>query len=155
MLCAPAGDDEPLTVCPIRDVLYVEKIPRLKSSGGIHLVEVFKAGKSGLSARERMNAIPDYFMVRVLATGPEVQKSEAAGLFQGDHALVWSYAAGDGSKLMTGDGSGEKDRLFIKPNDVVCAIDPTWCERCGSMAMHASGGDECLSTARKIAVGER
>ncbi len=114
---------ELLTVVPIRDWLYVERIPERTSPGGIHLVETFRAGKSGLSARERMNAVKDHFMVRVLATGPDVQKSEAAGLFQGDFALVWSFAGGDGSKLMTGENVGEKDRLFIKPNDVVCAVD--------------------------------
>jgi co-chaperonin GroES (HSP10) len=110
------------TVVPIRDNIYVERVPKRVTPGGIHLPETFRAGKSGLSARERMNAIPDHF--RVLATGPEVQKSEAAGLFQGDHALVWSYAKGDGTKLYTGESVGEKDRLFIKPNDVVCAVDP-------------------------------
>ncbi len=122
MQCAEPG--ETLTVVPIRDWLYVEKVIERLSPGGIHLVECFKAGKSGLSARQRINAIKDHFLVRVLATGPEVQKSEAAGLFQGDHALVWSYAEGDGSKLYTGESGGEKDRLFIKPGDVVCAVDP-------------------------------
>ena len=123
MQCAETGD-EALIVIPIRDWLYVEKIPERMSPGGIHLVETFRAGKSGVSARERMNAVKDHFTVRVLATGPEVQRSEASGLFQGDLALVWSYAAGDGSKLFTGETGGEKNRLFIKPNDVVCGLDP-------------------------------
>ncbi len=117
------ADLETLTVVPIRDWLYVERIKETKTTGGILLPETFKAGKSGLSARQKMNAIKDHFLVKVLATGPEVQKSEASGLFQGDHALVWSYAEGDGSKLFTGETGGEKDRLFIKPGDVVCAVD--------------------------------
>lgn len=118
-----SGDAELQTVVPIGSWIYVERIREKVSSGGIHLPETFRAGKSGLSARERINAIRDHFLVRVLATGPDVQKSEAAGLFQGDHALIWSYAEGDGSKLYTGESVGEKDRLFIKPNDVVCAVD--------------------------------
>ncbi len=111
------------TVVPIGSWIYVEKVPERMSPGGIHLVETFRAGKNGLSARERINAIKDHFLVRVLATGPEVHKSEASGLFQGDHALVWSYADGDGSKLYTGESVGEKDRLFVRPNDIVCAVD--------------------------------
>ena len=118
-----SGDAEPATVVPIGSWIYVERIAERMSPGGIHLPETFRAGKSGLSARERINAIKDHFMVLVLATGPDVQKSEAAGLLQGDHALVWSYAEGDGSKLYTGESVGEKDRLFIKPGDVVCAVD--------------------------------
>ncbi len=119
MQCEPELE----TVVPIGTWIYVERIPEKVSPGGIHIPETFRAGKSGLSARERINSIKDHFLVRVLATGPEVQKSEAHGLFQGDHALVWSYAAGDGSKLYTGESVGEKHRLFIKPNDVVCAVD--------------------------------
>ena len=119
MQCGPGLE----TVVPIGSWIYVERIPEKVSPGGILIPETFRAGKSGLSARERINAIKDHFLVRVLATGPEVQKSEAHGLFQGDHALVWSYAAGDGSKLYTGESVGEKHRLFIKPNDVVCAVD--------------------------------
>jgi co-chaperonin GroES (HSP10) len=115
--------DEPLTISPIRDWLYVERLREKESPGGIIFPETFKTGKGGFSAREKMNAVKDHFMVRVLATGPEVQRSEVSGLFQGDHALVWSYAAGDGSKLFTGESVGERDRLFIKPNDVVCAVD--------------------------------
>ncbi len=123
MQCEQAARPEAWTVSPIRDVLYVERLRPKRTPGGILLPEAFRAGKSGLSARERINSIPDLFLVRVLATGPEVQKSEAHGLFQGDHALVWSYAAGDGSKLYTGESSDEKDRLFIKPNDIATAVE--------------------------------
>ncbi len=123
MQCEQALETETWTVSPIRDVLYVERMRPKATPGGILLPETFRAGRSGLSARERINSIPDLFLVRVLATGPEVQKSEASGLFQGDHALVWSYAAGDGSKLYTGESVGEMDRLFIRPNDVATAVD--------------------------------
>ena len=75
------------------------------------------------SARKRLNAVADHFLVRVLATGPEVARSEAAGLEQGDHALVWSYAEGSGERLWTGESTGERDRLFVRPSDVVCAVD--------------------------------
>jgi len=117
-------NEEAVSISPIADWIYVERVREKVTAGGIYLPETFKAGKHGHSAREKMNAVPDHFMARVLATGPAVQRSEAHGLFQGDMALVWSYADGDGSKLYTGESVGERDRLFIKPKDVVCALDP-------------------------------
>jgi hypothetical protein len=44
-------------------------------------------------------------------------------LNQGDEILVWTYAAGDGSKLYTGDSVGEKDKMFVRMDDVVCAVE--------------------------------
>ncbi len=108
---------------PIRDWLYVERIRETVTPGGILIPESFRAGKSGHSARLKMEAVRDYFLARVVATGPDVAKSEVSGLEQGDHAFVWSYADGDGSKLFTGETVGEKDHLFIKPKDVLCAVD--------------------------------
>lgn len=110
---------EPNVIRPLRDQLYVQRIRETASAGGIILPETFKAGKNGFSARQKMNAVPDHYRARVLATGPDVRE-----LAQGDEVLVWSYADGDGSKLYTGEGVGEKDKLFIKMDDVVCAIDP-------------------------------
>lgn len=101
--------NDPNVIRPIGAKMYVERIRPKKTEGGLHIPETFKAGKNGLSARERMNGIPDYFLARVLAVGPE----ERSGLQPGDHTFVWSYASGDGSKLYTGDSVGEKDRMFI------------------------------------------
>lgn len=119
--------DCPLTVLPVGSWIYCERIRKTRSDGGlIHLPQTFKAGKHGYSAREKMNAVSDTFLVRVLATGPEVARSEAAGLEQGDHALVYSFADAiddPNSGLWTGESSGESDRLFIRPSDVVCGVE--------------------------------
>lgn len=119
--------EERLTVLPVGSWLYVERIRKTMSDGGsIHLPQTFKAGKHGYSAREKMNAVSDTFLVRVLATGPEVARSEAAGLEQGDHALVYSFADAidDPNRgLWSGESSGERDRIFIRPGDIVCALD--------------------------------
>ncbi len=111
------------TISPIRDWLYVERQRQKVTPGGILLPDTFKAGKSGFSARQKMNAVADYFLAKVIATGPEVSKSEVAGLGQDDHCFVWSYADGDGSKLFVGESVGERDRIFVKPKDILCAVD--------------------------------
>ncbi len=108
-----------MTIRPLRDLLYVEKIRPTHSPGGLlHLPSTFRAGKGGHSAREKMNATADHFPAKVLAVGPQVREVKP-----GDTVLVWTFAEGDGSKLWTGDSVGEKDRLFIKPDDIVCAQD--------------------------------
>ncbi len=109
----------PNVIRPLRDQLYVQRIAETHYTGGVILKPgTFKAGKNGFSARERMNGVADYFAARVLAIGPDVRE-----LSQGDEVLVWSYAEGDGTKLMTGDSVGEKDKMFVKMADVVCAIE--------------------------------
>ncbi len=109
---------EPNVIRPLRDQLYVQRLRESVSAGGIIFPETFSPKKK-FGARERMNAVPDHFRAKVLATGPDVRE-----LAQGDEVLVWSYADGDGSKLWTGEGVGEKDKLFIKADDVVCALEP-------------------------------
>jgi co-chaperonin GroES (HSP10) len=109
----------PNVIRPLRDQLYVERIRESHYANGVILKpETFKAGKNGFSARERVNGVADYFPARVLACGPDVRE-----LSQGDEVLVWSYAEGDGSKLYTGESVGEKNKLFIKLDDVVCAVE--------------------------------
>ena len=98
---------EPNVIRPIGAQMYIERVPRLQSDGGIHLPETFNYR---FSARQKMNAIPDYFLAKVLAVGPD----ERSGLQPGDHTLVWSYAGGDGAKLYVGESVGEKNRLFIR-----------------------------------------
>lgn len=104
------SDETRTAVKPLGDRLYVQRIRETHYEGGIiHKPETFSPQKK-FGARERMNAIPDFFLAKVLAVGPD----ERSGLKPGDHTLVWSYADGDGSKLYTGESVGEKDRLFIK-----------------------------------------
>jgi len=102
--------NDPNVIRPIGARMYVERIRPKQTPGGLHIPECFKAGKNGLSARERMNGIPDYFLVRILAIGSE----ECSGFRPGDHTFVWSYREGDGSRLYTGDSVGERDRIVIR-----------------------------------------
>lgn len=104
---------------PLGSRLYVERIRPAVTPGGIHLPETFKAGKHGSSARQKVNAIEDTFRATVLAIGPDVRE-----LSPGDIVVVFSFAEGDGSKLYTGESVGEKGRMFIGLDDVVCAIEP-------------------------------
>ncbi len=109
---------DPNVIRPLGDRIYIQRIRPTMTPGGLHLPATFKAGKNGRSKREEMNAIPDTFYATVLAVGPDVRE-----LAQGDGVIVYSYADSDGSKVFTGDSVGEKDRLFIRPGDVVCAVD--------------------------------
>lgn len=113
------GDETPRCIVPLRDRLYVQRLREKVSAGGIHFPETFRAGRHGHSAREKMNAVRDTFHAKVLAVGPDVRE-----LTQGDEVVVYSFAEGDGTKLYTGDSVGERDRMFIGIDDVVCAIDP-------------------------------
>lgn len=108
---------DPDVIRPLGVQMYVEKIRPLISDGGIHLPESFD---HKFSAKKKFDAIPDYFIAKVLAVGPD----ERSGLQPGDHTLVWTYAEGDGSKMWTGVSVGEKNRFFIKgtagPHDEKC-----------------------------------
>ncbi len=99
--------DEPNVIRPIGAKMYVEKIIPKTSHGGIHIPESFDFK---FSAKKKHDAIPDVTLVRVLAVGPD----ERSGLQPGDMTYIWTYASGDGSKLWTGEGVGEKNRFFIK-----------------------------------------
>lgn len=101
------SDSAPNVIRPLGVQMYVEKIRPLKSHGGIHLPESFDYR---FSAKKKFDAIPDFFIAKILAIGPD----ERSGLQVGDHTLVWTYAEGDGSKLFSGESVGEKNRLFIK-----------------------------------------
>jgi co-chaperonin GroES (HSP10) len=114
----PHSTLEPRYVRPIRDNIYIQRIRPAQSAGGIIFPTSFKFGKSGFSAKAKMDAIPDVFPAHVLALGPEVRE-----LSVGDEIMVYTYAEGDGSKLYTGETTGERERLFIRPDDVVCAVD--------------------------------
>ncbi len=109
--------DGPRAIRPLHDRIYIQRVRVKESAGGILFPATFRQAKQ-FSARERMNAIPDVFHAYVLAVGPDVRE-----LARGDEIVVFAYAEGDGSKLYTGDSSGEKDRMFIGPDDVVCAVD--------------------------------
>jgi hypothetical protein len=101
--------EEQTAIRPIGAGLYVQRVRATQTEGGILLPATFSPQKK-FGAREKMNSIPDYFLAKVLAVGPE----ERSGLQPGDHTFVWSFADGDGSRLYTGDSVGEKDKLFIK-----------------------------------------
>ncbi len=111
-------------ICPLHDNIYVEKIVETETAGGIVIPGSFDYR---FSARLKFGAIPDYFRAKVLAVGPnkrELMDSEGQALAYGDEVYVYSYAGGDGSKLMTGESVGEKGRCFIKPDDIVMAVSP-------------------------------
>lgn len=102
---------------PLHDRIYIQRLRVAESSGGIIFPATFRLKKQ-FSARERLNSVPDLFHAIVLAVGPDVRE-----LSQGDEVIVYSFADSDGSKMYTGESVGEKDRLFIGPDDVVCAVE--------------------------------
>jgi hypothetical protein len=110
---------DPNVIRPTGSNIYIQRIRPKMTPGGLHLPETFKAGKNGRSKREEFAAIPDTFHAHVLAVGPDVRE-----LAQGDEVIVFSYADSDGSKVFTGESVGEKDKIFIKPDDIVCVVDP-------------------------------
>ncbi len=98
----------PNVIRPLGVQMYVEKIKPLKSDSGLlHLPESFDFR---FSAKKKFDAIPDVFLARVLAVGPD----ECSGLQPGDHTFVWSYAEDPHNRLMTGESVGERNRMFIK-----------------------------------------
>jgi hypothetical protein len=103
--------------------LYVERVTRTTTEGGLHLPQTFSPSKR-FGQRERMNAVPDYFLAKVLAVGPD----EKSGLQPGDLTYVWSHAGagGDKQRLWVGETVGDKDRLFINGEDG--SYDPEKCD---------------------------
>lgn len=100
---------------PLRNLVYVERVKREVSAGGILLPQTFdNQNRPSL----RHGAVADYFEAKVLAVGPLVQE-----LTVGDTILVHTYAGGDGSKLYTGEGTTDAERLFVKyPEDLLAAV---------------------------------
>lgn len=105
-----------MTVRPLRDLLYVERVRREKTAGGIVIPQTFDhRHRPSL----KFGAIADHFEAKVLAVGPDVREVRP-----GDHVLVWTYAGAGEKRLWTGEPGDSKDRLFVRcPDDVVCAID--------------------------------
>ncbi len=105
--------------------IYVQRIRETQSKGGILFPQTFKAGKSGHSARLKMNAVRDLFRARVLAKGQcrkcgrERHACDLADVNVGDIVLVYSYADGDGSTLFSGQWFG--DEGFLKVGDFIAA----------------------------------
>ncbi len=100
--------DEPKFIRPLRAQMYVEKVKQTHFDDGGAIIKP-DCFDYRFSAKKKFDAIPDFFVAKVLAVGPE----ERSGLQPGDHTLVWTYAAGDGSVLYAGTNVGERDRLFI------------------------------------------
>jgi co-chaperonin GroES (HSP10) len=107
--------EEPWALRAIGDHIYIQRLRVAESKGGIIFPETFSLRKK-FSARERLNSVPELFHAIVLSAGPRVRE-----LSQGDEIIVYSFA-GDES-LYTGVSVGEKNRMFITPNDVVCAVE--------------------------------
>lgn len=104
-------------VRPLGDWILIEKITHKMSEGGLlHLPQAFNH-KSRATLKH--GAVADYFRARVLARGPRVP----CELEQFDEVMVHTYAEGDGQRLYTGEDSGEKGRMFIKPGDIICAVE--------------------------------
>jgi co-chaperonin GroES (HSP10) len=103
-------------VCPLRDLVYVERVRQETSEGGIVLIQDYKARRG---KRLTMQAQPDMWRGRVLAVGPKVPD-----LLEGHEVLVYNWADDPGQQLFTGVSAGEKDRVFVRyPDDLVCALE--------------------------------
>lgn len=109
------SDDAPRALRAIGEHIYIQRLRVAESKGGILFPSTFRLKKQ-FSARERINSVPDLFHAIVLSCGPRVRE-----LSQGDEIIVYSFARDE--QLYTGVSVGEKDRMFIGPGDVVCAID--------------------------------
>ncbi len=107
--------EPPRALRAIGEHIYIQRLRVAESKGGIIFPATFSLRKK-FSARERLNSVPEMFHAIVLSCGPRVRE-----LSQGDEILVYSFAKDE--TLYTGVSVGEKDRLFIEPDDVVFAID--------------------------------
>lgn len=109
------SDEPPRALRAIGEHIYIQRLRVTESKGGIIFPASFAPSKR-FSARERINAVPEIFHAIILSCGPRVRE-----LSQGDEIIVYSFSSG--SDLYTGVNVGEKDRMFIEPNDVVCAVE--------------------------------
>jgi hypothetical protein len=109
------ADDAPQALRAIGEHIYIQRLRVAESKGGIIFPETFSLRKK-FSARERLNSVPELFHAIVLSVGPRVRE-----LAQGNEIIVYSFAKDE--HLYTGTSVGEKDRMFIGPEDVVCAVE--------------------------------
>lgn len=107
--------EAPQALRAIGDHIYIQRLRVAESKGGIIFPETFSLSKK-FSARERLNSVPELFHAIVLSVGPRVRE-----LSQGDEIIVYSFARDE--SLYTGISVGERDRMFIQPDDVVCAVE--------------------------------
>lgn len=63
----------------------------------------------------------DVFRARVLAVGPDAKEVRDAVSEGFDHVLVYAWRGDSGQGLYTGTPLG-RDRLFIKPDDIIVAL---------------------------------
>lgn len=103
-------------VRPLGDWIFIEKITPKMTPGGIHIPATFNHKHR---ASLKHGAVTDYFRARILARGPRVP----AEVEQFDEVMVYTYAEGTGERLYTGEDSGERGRMFIKPDDIICAVE--------------------------------
>ena len=109
------SDEPPQALRAIGEHIYIQRLRVAESKGGIIFPQSFSPSKK-FSARERLNAVPEMFHATVLSCGPRVRE-----LSQGDEIIVYSFARDE--SLYTGVSVGERDRMFIESDDVVCAVD--------------------------------
>lgn len=112
---ADESDEAPRALRAIGKHIYIQRLRVAESAGGIIFPATFSLSKK-FSARERLNSVPELFHAIVLSCGPRVRE-----LSQGDEIIVYSFARDE--SLYTGVSVGEKDRMFIEPDDVVCAVE--------------------------------
>lgn len=102
-------------VRPLRDLLYVRRVKREKTAGGILIPAAFDHhNKPSL----RVGAVPDYFEAEILAMGPEVREVTV-----GAHVLVKTWAGTDKRALYAGEAIDDQ-HLFVRyPDDLIGALD--------------------------------
>lgn len=100
---------------PLRDLIQITRVE------GHGIETVSKGGIILPATREKsVRTKADYFRARIEAMGPEAEKAFAGELRPGDEVFVYTYSGTDES-VFTGDRADS--RLFVKPDDIICAVE--------------------------------
>lgn len=101
-------------VQPLRNLVYIERLKREVSAGGIHLAQTWDHRNN---PRLKYAGIKDYFEAKVLSVGPQVREVNP-----GDTVLVYTFTE-DNTKLWTGE-KADGDRLFVAyPDDLLAVVE--------------------------------
>lgn len=104
-------------VRPLHDQILVERLTgngiERTTPGGI----VIPATSEG-----KIRTKDDQFRAKVLAIGPEADRVLVGDLRVGDEVLCHTWHE-DGGKLFTGVQAMGKNEMFIRPNDIICAVE--------------------------------
>jgi co-chaperonin GroES (HSP10) len=103
-------------VRPLRDQILVERVTG-------HGIERVSAGGIVIPAttQGKIQTKDDQFRARVLAMGPDAERETSGDLHVGDEVLVHTWHE-DGDRLYTGVTAMAKGQMFVKPNDIICAV---------------------------------